>query len=482
MSPENTAFQFSSDYILACPLDQLSPGARETKRFEAIQSLGLLGQVTLPCFDEALQIVSQVLRFPLGQVTLLVHEQAWVKAAVGLSILNFSHPLARQQPLPRQDTLASLVADSQAPVYSPNLATDPLFCPSVFHQYLGIQAYIGVPLITHSGQCIGCLEVLDLVPHPFLGHELALMSVTARWCMAEIERVALPNTLVTNASPSPVTEKTEFLAPLKLQLLYQLIQQTQPALTAVIGMSRVLANEVFGQLNTKQQEYLEIINHSGKTIHTLMAEILSLEAPVTASSHRQISLVDVGMLAQQVIAYLTAIAQQKQQSLQLSLASAQRVWPLDKHGIRQAFHYLMLSMLDTAEPNGEVHIHIWGDQPTLNATLWLTHPEIGAGLPHIHLPLTDAITIPVIPPIRREVNDPSRLSPEQALTIAQLKSFLAQDETLPDALSPHLLGLILGCYFLEEHGGHLFIEGDSQTGYKYLLQIPVMESSETSDP
>ena len=66
-------------------------------------------------------------------------------------------------------------------------------------------------------------------------------------------------------------------------------------------MAGVLGREIYGPLTTKQREYLEIIQHSGKYLLSLVNEITELDATNENSHLINLVPVDIEMLCQQAI-------------------------------------------------------------------------------------------------------------------------------------------------------------------------------------
>ena len=126
---------------------------------------------TIPVFDEATQMAARFIESPICVLTLMVFDQMWIKSAIGLSRLGLMNRLATDRKLDRQETS---------------------FAASILSQDYGIRRYLGAPLITAGGQCIGSLSILDLTAQRFTNREIEFLCVTARWCMGEFERDSLP--------------------------------------------------------------------------------------------------------------------------------------------------------------------------------------------------------------------------------------------------------------------------------------------------
>ncbi|MEB3311234.1 MAG: GAF domain-containing sensor histidine kinase [Snowella sp.] len=495
---------------LFCKLDGLSPTVREQNRVTTLKKLGLLEMESIPIFDEATQMAARFIECPMCILTLMVFDQVWIKSAVGLSRLGLMNRLASERKISRPEAFCTYVVDSQQSLNIEDTWRETVFAESSLAQDYGIRSYLGVPLITAAGQCIGSLGLMDLNPRHFSLRELEFLSITARWCMGEFERNywfkrqteitqeahLLERKLSSAIAPltdkqgnSPKSDFMRSLDHIKLKLINQLTQEIRTPLTAVIGMSSVLKGGVFGKLNDKQREYLEIIHRSGEYMNVLVEEVLKIGALEETSSQLELTPINVEMLAQKALNSLSEIAKQKRQEIRLSAEPGKRVWLLDKTKVHQALYYLVISIIDASEPDGEIRVHISHRSQNLHIALWMYHPWIGDGLPHIHWQ----------PPLTLEAEnsfDQSCLSfsqhydqtqdlkilteqhhpvKEKALTVVSLEAILLQLTNGPNSgqeKPQKLLGLLLGCYLAESHGGKVVIQGSPESGYRYVLILP----------
>ena len=62
---------------------------------------------------------------------------------------------------------------------------DSTFAQHILTQEYSICSYLGVPLVTPEGICIGTLAVMDVIKHSFTPQDIQFLMVTARWCLIE---------------------------------------------------------------------------------------------------------------------------------------------------------------------------------------------------------------------------------------------------------------------------------------------------------
>jgi signal transduction histidine kinase len=284
------------------------------------------------------------------------------------------------------------------------------------------------------------------------------------------------------------------LAHIKLKLLNQLTQQLRPPLTAIIGMSSVLKGEVFGKLTQKQKDYIEIVHNSGKNLNALVEELLKVGTIEEFPRELALMPVNIEMLAQKCLNSLSEIAKQKRQEIRLSLDPGKRVWLLDKDRVKQALYYLVISIIEGSEPGGEIRIHISHRTQSLNISLWIYHPWIVDGLPQVYLQpplMLDAehlahrqsfIELLQQSPEADPTTKINSHNKDQTLTVASLEAIIYQlthSSDQPENNPHNLLGLLLGCYLAESHGGKVVLQGTPDSGYRYVLMLPTKASHKT---
>jgi hypothetical protein len=486
---------------LFCRLDGLSASLREQQRTLLIKNLGLLELESVPIFDEATQMAARFIEAPICTLSLMIQEQLWLKSAVGLSQLGLMNQLAASRHISRQEAFCTFAVDSHQPLIIPDTLAEVVFAQSFLTQHYGIRAYLGTPLLTAEGQCIGALAIMDLVPRTFTVRDLEFLTLAARWCLREFERnyllkarpLAVEELPIARGmqgeqrsqdGPSKGNSSAIVINAIKLKLLRQLIQELRTPLTSVIGMSSVLRREVFGSLTQKQREYIDIVHHSGQHLNSLVEEILKLGDIEDDTTKIDLSPVNVEMICQQVINSLLVSAQQKHQQLRLSVEPGKRIWLLDKGKVRPMLYYLVMSLIDLAKGEGEVRIHVSRRSKTLNIAIWLSHPWLGDGLPQWAFPPA-AIAQPVelVPPPSAPFPDPTdfNLSSQHILNAASLAATLRQASNLgtnwTESTAQSTLSLLLGCYLAECHGGKVVIQGSAESGYRYVIVLPKMAAA-----
>jgi signal transduction histidine kinase len=338
-------------------------------------------------------------------------------------------------------------------------------------QEYGIRAYLGVPLIASSGECIGTLAVMDLVSRTFSRREMELLILAARLSMSEYERVNLTKTQAIVAKSSMALEGLS-AHPLKFQLLSQLTQELRTPLTSVMGMASVLNREIYGPLTGKQKEYMDIIHTSGEYLLSLVQEILELAQLDDRSESLNLTAVDIEMLCQQAISTLEQAASRREQQIRLTVEPGNRIWPVDKEKVRQLLYHLTCSVIHAANIGSIIRLHVANKGGSLKLTIWPTHPCLGDGLPYADM--YDLYTPQAMSPLfdtdYDSYNDFASIS--GASTLAVLEVAEPSPERLPVERPRQNVGLLLSQFLAEMHGGQVIMQDNAESGQRYTITLP----------
>ncbi|MGB3207110.1 MAG: GAF domain-containing sensor histidine kinase [Crinalium sp.] len=524
----------SQESRLFCRLDNFTPAAREQQRFKILAELGLLKTDTVPVFEEATSSASRFLEAPIAIVGLMTEDRQWIRSAVGLSQLGFMNELLTSRQLPRSESFCTYVVDSHQVLAIADTGTNQEFSKSSLFQHYGIRAYLGAPMLTASGHCLGTVAVMDLIPRNFTRKDIDFLMLLARMVITEIERNRLLKAEQTkvldpytnsnlpryNLVPSSVVGKKgqsessitinsasnislsqgnnqnnqsqqDSTQKLKVKLLTHLTQELRTPLTSVMGMTSVLSREIYGPLSSKQKEYLNIIHNSGQNLVSLVDEITALGLLDENHQKLQLTPVNIEMVCQQAIKSLEQVAKHRQQQLRLSVEPGNRIWLLDKDKIRQIFYYLLLSLIQSAEVGCAVRIHLSHKSEKLNIALWVSHPWLGDCLPEVELysqsgrakiahsceALQDSATA-----IKDQLADAYLPLGNPTLTSTPLAKVLIDAEDLKiksDVChdSRESLGLLLSCCLAECHSGEILVQGSPEWGYRYVVDLPYLSGN-----
>jgi hypothetical protein len=468
---------------LFCRLDGLTTAAREQQRMMVLTELGLLDTESVPIFEEATQTAAHFLGVPIGLLGLMDQQRQWFKSTVGLSRLGLMKDLALSRQLPRDESFCIYVVDSHQVLAIDDTIAHPAFANSLLAQQYGIRAYLGAPLLTASGDCIGTLAVMDLRPREFTEKDAEFLMLTARLSISEYERLHLLKTqaIGTPAAPASQPAPPAPANPIKFELLAQLTQELRTPLTSVMGMASVLNREIYGPLTSKQKEYLDIIHHSGQYLLSLVKEILELSQLDDGSNALNVSSIDIEMLCQQAISTLEQAASRREQQIRLSVEPGNRIWLLDKEKIRQMLYHLIFSVIQSSNAGSIVRLHVSHKSNGLRLTVWASHPCLGDGMAYSDLQMLQAMSSAMTSEYDGYSNgtNGNRAANSSLMPLSKEEVWngsIADLDDLPDNGATEAvrknLGLLLSRQLAEMHGGQVLIQGASEPGYRYVVTLP----------
>lgn len=508
------------------------------QRLKALSELGLLAAETIPVFEAATQTAADFLEVPICILGFIDENCHWFKSAVGLSRLGLMNQLVTTRSLPREESFCSYVVTSQQFLVINDTHNEQqlAFAKSVLVQRYGIRAYLGVPLMDFSGNCLGAIAIMDLQPRTFTLRDIKFLELMASWSMSEFERNRLLKTIDSNTgysvptlpptvssskqvkltATSPTITEPLFAVQVKLELLALLTQELRTPLTSVLGMANVVGREIYGPLTSKQKEYIEIIQNSGQYLLSMVNEISELGTQDESAHELNLTSVDVEMLCQQAINSLSDAAKRREQQIRLSLEHGRSLtWILDKDKVRHLLYQLLFSTIQTSATASVIHLHVSHKSDNLNLTVSVFHPWLGAGLtsidPCFELPGFDVSNRPQANPndnLYSFTTDPqldsewSEISSLPGLVVEPLElgvssSNLQTAKSEPN--SPQLnnknistasnsqlyrscesLRLLLSCHLAKLHGGQISVQGTAESGYRYVVSLPQLEAVKES--
>jgi K+-sensing histidine kinase KdpD len=210
--------------------------------------------------------------------------------------------------------------------------------------------------------------------------------------------------------------------------------------------------------------------------------------------------VDIEMLCQQVINHLELEAQRRGQELRLSVEPGDRLVLLDKSKVYQILYHLLARVIETADPGGVVRLHVSRKTDQLKMTIWVSHPWLGEGLNPMEM-----FDLDLSDPLIDEPNDRS-MSFERQMAIESILSSKFDSHTIqiisnlmsafktpelsesePETgeaksaikLSRQDLGILLIWQLIEQHKGQIYLEGSPHSGYRYLVELPLMSEMDS---
>jgi signal transduction histidine kinase/CheY-like chemotaxis protein len=246
--------------------------ARKVEELESLREVGDAVSSILD-LDEVLQtVVTHAVRITGtdgGSIMEYIEEEDAfsVRAAYGTSASLLD--ALRGVRIERDSTLVGRAALQRGPLVVSDLDTEPLDPHLRILRAHGWRSVLAVPMLRQD-RMVGALVIHRKVPGDFGPETLRMLETFAAQSALAILNARLFRDLDRSRADLEVASrhKSEFLASMSHEL--------RTPLNAVIGFSEVLLDQLFGEVNPKQAEYLRDIRNSGKHLLELLNEILDL--------------------------------------------------------------------------------------------------------------------------------------------------------------------------------------------------------------
>jgi GAF domain-containing protein/anti-sigma regulatory factor (Ser/Thr protein kinase) len=175
----------------------------------------------------------------------------------------------RQAPMRLADTVLGRAAVTREAVQVPDILDETAYPILSILEQAGFRSLLVVPLLREE-RIIGALVVRRRVPGQFPPEAVDLLKTFATQSALAIQNARLFQEIEDKSRQLEAASqhKSEFLASMSHEL--------RTPLNAIIGFSEVLADRMFGEVNEKQDEYLQDILASGRHLLSLINDILDL--------------------------------------------------------------------------------------------------------------------------------------------------------------------------------------------------------------
>jgi signal transduction histidine kinase len=177
----------------------------------------------------------------------------------------------RATPLVYGEGATGRAAAARQPIQVPDIMDTDTYSSSVRDVLMrsGYRSLLAVPLVSED-EVVGALVVNRRMPGAFSSRTVELLSTFATQSALAIQNARLFREIENKGRELEVANqhKDEFLASMSHEL--------RTPLNAIIGFSEVMLERMFGDLNAKQDEYLNDILSSGRHLLSLINDILDL--------------------------------------------------------------------------------------------------------------------------------------------------------------------------------------------------------------
>jgi signal transduction histidine kinase len=293
----------------------------------------------------------------------------------------------------------------------------------------GYRAVLAVPLIRED-HLIGGLTVFRKTPGMFASGTVDLLRTFATQSALAIQNARLFHEIADKSRQLEIASqhKSEFLANMSHEL--------RTPLNAVIGFSEVLRDRMFGDLNEKQEEYLNDIHASGQHLLSLINDILDLSK--IEAGRMELDLADFHLPAAIDDALLLMRERAGRRGLSLERHVDERLDKIqaDPRKVKQVLLNLLSNAVKFAPEGGRIDVRA----ALVDGTVEIAVTDTGVGI-----------------------------APEDQEAVFEEFRQVGQSDKKAEGTG---LGLALCRKFVELHGGRIWVQSQLGVGSTFTFTIP----------
>ena len=254
------------------------------------------------------------------------------------------------QALPAEPgSLVGRTALTREIVHIEDALSDPSYTWKEAQQRLGYRTMLGVPML-REGEPVGVVAMWRDEVRPFSERDMRVVTTFADQAVIALENVRLLSEIQAKSRELEAANrhKSEFLANMSHEL--------RTPLNAIIGFSEVLAEQMFGEVNAKQLEYLQDIHSSGQHLLTLINDVLDLSKIEAGRMELELSCFDLGLLLDNSLTLVRERAQRHGLSVTLDVGEGLEEWVADARKVKQVVVNLLSNAVKFTPTGGRVSL------------------------------------------------------------------------------------------------------------------------------
>ena len=155
---------------------------QEPARLDALQRLALANLEPEEPFDRLTRLAAFICAAPTALLTFVSQDTEHFKSATGLPAA-----LAASRQISLDYSICQYAVATRKPLVVPDTRNDSVLRTNLAVIELGVAAYLGAPLLTSAGQCLGTISVLDWKPREWTEEQVAMLQDLAATAVTELE-------------------------------------------------------------------------------------------------------------------------------------------------------------------------------------------------------------------------------------------------------------------------------------------------------
>ena len=299
---------------------------------------------------------------------------------------------------------------------------------------IGNHSRIFAPMLW-EGRGVGSIYLMRQPPLAFSEKDVRLLKTFADQAVIAIQNARLFHEIQDKSQQLELANqhKSEFLANMSHEL--------RTPLNAIIGFSEVLTEQMFGDVNAKQMEYLQDIHSSGQHLLTLINDVLDLSKIEAGRMELDLSCFDLGLLLDNSLTLVRERAQRHGLTVALEVGEGLNEWVADARKVKQVVVNLLSNAVKFTPTGGRVTVRARRADAADRQMAEISVTDTGVGI----------------------------APEEQALVFEEFRQ--ASGDYLRKTEGTGL-GLSLAKRFVELHGGTIRIDSERGHGATFTVTLP----------
>jgi len=295
---------------------------------------------------------------------------------------------------------------------------------------MGTKAIIGAPMMW-EGRGVGAIFVTRNYVGPFSDKDISLLKTFADQAVIAIQNARLFREIEDKSRQLEIANKhkSEFLANMSHEL--------RTPLNAIIGFSEVLQEKLFGDVNEKQEDYLNDIHSSGKHLLGLINDILDLSKVEAGRMELDLAKFDVASALSNAMTLVRERAQRHNVALKMTTDPELGEVMADERKLKQILVNLLTNAVKFTPDGGSIDVTARREPDGLVFAV----RDTGIGI-----------------------------APEDHEAVFEEFRQVGRDYTKKQEGTG--LGLTLTKKFVELHGGRIWVESEPGKGSTFTFTIP----------
>lgn len=350
----------------------------EEQRLVALQRYAVLDSEPDSSFDDITQLAGQICGTPIALVSLVDERRQWFKSRVGFE----TDATLREHAFCAHAIMQADVFEVENALEDERFRDNPMVVSDPY-----VRFYAGAPLTTNDGHRLGTLCVLDRQPRLLEPWQRSALESLGRQVMALLElrqtTAALARQLLDAASlraaEAELEQRTRTEGDLSHTRVAQISHELRSPLTAIIGVSELMAIHARKRRDTQTQAQLQTISDASSHMLQVLNGLVELGRLEHGALTIRRSEVDIAKFAAELARIARPLALVNGNRLRVHCAPDTGEVSIDATKLRQIALNLITNACKFTE-SGSVTVSLARYQRPGGEYLWLQVTDTGEGI------------------------------------------------------------------------------------------------------